>query len=553
MKNKTPQRSRLFYGLLCISFFLVFSFFPKSAKGFNPVWNGENILLYYKLSNFHDEKGNFNLIGGYYYNFVEGFFGDSLLVENEGGLSGSPANNGMVWTHDAPAGDIELNAGSYTNNKIGISFHFLATTSPSIKGAFFSLNHGWSGSYNGGMDILASGNIRFYFYSAYGGGSWAVWTSNDDVSFDSEWKNVIIQAEFNSQMSSNFKLYIDGSEWAGSWNDTDKANAGLYTDSGDVSLRIGGQVGGTYGFKGKIDDFIIKKDDFFDESERFLLLYYEGGYGGKEYTPPIDLDFEDRYYDTGGYFVPRNIDCYSDLDSCDMIFSYTSDVGVRSLASSSPDLPEYPNFRWWWPNVFGEMIISTTTIRQYIDQGFQSYVLFRFPTPTTTTSYVLDIQDIDNPDSVQFYFVVNANKIGSTTEEKLMSTCLGTCDETFLGSIFCGFKMLICWAFVPGDTGTLAVKSSWENLQGEFPFSIPYDLINSIKAGFENQGTTTAFKIPMISQTAEKKRIWIDVITASTSENIIGSSTYDMIQTTIGYIYYLIFAGGIIAFVIKNK
>lgn len=272
-------------------------------------------------------------------------------------------------------------------------------------------------------------------------------------------------------------------------------------------------------------------------------------------TPPTTP--EDRFYILGDYVVPRYINCYVDNSYCDMVFGYSNAVYSRSLASTTSDLPEYPRFTWFWPNVFGKDIASSS-IRYFIDIGQQGLsVNFTFPRPTSTTDYVLEIHDAYNTTGTTTDFVVRANLLGSSTESQTFSSCLGECPDlvSLPGRTICALKVVVCWSLAPDEKSTLYIRGATEKIKSKFPFSVFFDLTSKFQAGLtmtdDRDGT---FDFPMMAPTATSTRMyWVPVISSSTIVATFGTTTVALIRNSIVWVAYLFAALAIFIFLIKNQ
>jgi len=270
-------------------------------------------------------------------------------------------------------------------------------------------------------------------------------------------------------------------------------------------------------------------------------------------TTPLSRE----YYRLGGYTVPQSINCYRDLQNCDMVFGFDFSVYSRSIASTSSTLWSYPAFTWFWPNSLGQDVASGT-IRHFIDLGVAEGLAlpFQFKTPTSSTNYVLQIYDPLNSIGTTTDFVVKVNLIGTSTSPDVFSSCLGKCSSGLLGDLFCGVKLGICWGLSPSKSSYLYLSQSAEKLRDKFPFSLSFELLDALKLGLlTTDDRSGVFRIPMRQATTTgSELIWIEVANASTTEKTIGKDNYILIRNSIVWIAWLlvgIFISKLLFF--KNK
>ena len=275
----------------------------------------------------------------------------------------------------------------------------------------------------------------------------------------------------------------------------------------------------------------------------------------EEPTPSATSTLESHFYNVGDYVVPRSINCYQDLDYCDMVFGYNMDVFSRSLASTSPDLSSYPRFTWFWPNSLGTDIVSST-IRYFLDIGQEPLTVnFNFLIPTSTTDYVLQIDDPNNSSGVELTdFVIRVNLLGTSTESDLFSTCFGKCTSGIAGDIFCAFKRFTCWAFLPSENSKLYISQSAEKIKASFPFSIPFGVLDAVRNGLQpaSDDMSVGFKIPLpIATTTGHKWAMTTVLDASSTSNLIGKDNAALFRITLVWLAWIAAAFCLFFLIIK--
>jgi hypothetical protein len=216
------------------------------------------------------------------------------------------------------------------------------------------------------------------------------------------------------------------------------------------------------------------------------------------------------------YFIPMSINCYSELSSCHMVFGYSLDVFSRSISSTTSDLPSYPRFAWYWPNSLGTEL-ATSTIRAFIDIGQVGYAVdFTFPRPTSTTSYILRI---DDPAYSQTYnFVVNANLVGSSTFAEPIRCDLDKC--TSILDIACGIKWGLCWLLKPTTNSMAQLQSAIGALNTKFPFNVK-EQISSVFSETSTSSKLSIITLPWIN--SDNQITSTTVLTTSTLPTLLGN------------------------------
>ena len=272
-----------------------------------------------------------------------------------------------------------------------------------------------------------------------------------------------------------------------------------------------------------------------------------------EYSEDVDTDIDpDAYFTIGDYVVPRTINCYLTDEYCRMVFGYDMAAYSRALTEANPDDQEYPAFAWWWPDTTATTSVYAATLREHIVRGEQLYATFAFPTPTSTTSYTLEIEDPgDGVIGSSTSFVVDVSVIGSSTGS-IMTTCLGSCDDGLLGEIFCGVKKAVCFFVIPSDDATLYIRAGYEKISSVAPLSYITGLTASMRSGMaQDDDRSGAFAFPMIDKTGD---IYMqDVLTTSSVSNLIGEDNENIFRKTLVYLIWIFLSVGIIIFLINRS
>jgi len=114
---------------------------------------------------------------------------------------------------------------------------------------------------------------------------------------------------------------------------------------------------------------------------------------------------------------------------------------------------------------------------------------------------------------------------------------LGCGDFEVSGSVwselFCGLKQLGCWLVQPASSSLDYIGARYNTLKGKFPFSVYYDLTDSVQAGFASSSASRAgnFSLPMYSKTSSSFYM-IKVLDASSTEKAIGKNNADTFRFT---------------------
>lgn len=262
----------------------------------------------------------------------------------------------------------------------------------------------------------------------------------------------------------------------------------------------------------------------------------------------------EEYFTVGDYVIPKSINCYENNNYCNMVFGYGLSAYSRAITEQNPSDQDYPAFYWWWPDATATTSIYNATLRDHIEIGQQMFVNFSFDTPTTTDTYTIEIQDPN--DSVigsSSSFVVDVNLISSSTG--IMSTCLGDCDDTFLGEIFCGLKKTVCFFTVPSEDSTLYIKGAFEDIKSVFPFRYITDITSSIQTGINQADNRSGvFSIPFPQTTATGTSFYmLGVINSSSTGDLIGEDNSNLFRQSLGWLIWIIATIGVVYFLVNRS
>jgi len=126
--------------------------------------------------------------------------------------------------------------------------------------------------------------------------------------------------------------------------------------------------------------------------------------------------------------------------------------------------------------------------------------------------------------------------------------CYGISTSTIGGSIECGFKQLFCWAFAPASSSFAYFSDSFSKIKTKFPMSAYFDLSDALTGFAATTTATQGFRIPVPSVGLDgKATITMEtLITASTTQKVIGKSNYHDIRLGIVWFLWILFAGYVI-------
>ena len=279
----------------------------------------------------------------------------------------------------------------------------------------------------------------------------------------------------------------------------------------------------------------------------FHFTNYTGGMDNMGKTVYTNMPTEEiSYWALGNYdyLIPKSIDCYYSDPNCSYGFVISQDVMTRSLQTESSSSPR---FVWWWPNSLGTAIVSSTVqayIKVWDDGTNPRQIMFPFPLATSTTEYVLEINDPEMPVRIN-YFVIDLNVLDKETTTFCDDPCYEVATSTIFGSINCGFRQFGCWLFVPDDEVFTGYNSSINNLKKHFPFSVFYGITGAFKDNIDlvQDTRTGVFSIPMygnVSSSPTSTFYMMKVLDASSTENAIGKENANMFRNTFVYLFYIL-------------
>lgn len=123
--------------------------------------------------------------------------------------------------------------------------------------------------------------------------------------------------------------------------------------------------------------------------------------------------------------------------------------------------------------------------------------------------------------------------------------CANVCDNIstttsdFFYGIECGFKKILCWAFMPQEDTLATVVDSIAEIEDSFPFNTVFSFLNMINSTIANsQNVDNTLGVPFID---DDGNFYIMPVIASTSmPDTIGSENTSTFRKTIGYIIWAI-------------
>jgi len=191
------------------------------------------------------------------------------------------------------------------------------------------------------------GKYHFDFYNSIN--QWVNWTSNDSVFIEEEFFNIIVVGQYGTNMTTKFKLYINGEEKSGSWSGGEaNANPKEGDDSdADWILNVS-ETTYNYDLNGYIDDLgffnrIITTDEISDLQEDAIIplttsptgvIYWAGvgtqyGQIGGEWNVPFYWNACEDYADINELYAYTNMDGEANPSNYYLIYDKSTFIGPQ--------------------------------------------------------------------------------------------------------------------------------------------------------------------------------------------------------------------------------
>lgn len=294
-----------------------------------------------------------------------------------------------------------------------------------------------------------------------------------------------------------------------------------------ISLNSSG-AGGT--FKFGYSEYDIYEDGYFlydpgstsssTANDMYFQMYYTPADSVQFNTPTQDMVLKDFpnwqiYYNTTNSTSTYQIQINYGTNPTHMVF-----MDIETV-------PSFKNVSWsmekTWP-------LSTSTYYAVASLYKDSYSV---ATSSLLTFYINNVTGTDN------YLG------GTISTVKFKDICARIDTTTFFGAINCGFRKVLDWAFSPSDYPVDDINTAINSAKTKIPWSIWFDIPSTINSALASTSSSTdlTIDIPMGNMTATGTSYYgVPIITSSTIDNAIGSSTNINIRQKISYIIYLIFA-----------
>lgn len=122
-----------------------------------------------------------------------------------------------------------------------------------------------------------------------------------------------------------------------------------------------------------------------------------------------------------------------------------------------------------------------------------------------------------------------------------VATSSGAFFDDFRFGVECGFRQVICWAFVPTPPAQKYFYNSAGRLKTSFPFNTYFGLISIVDTALATStNMDSTFGIPFIETPAQGGDFYImPVISSSSMPNAIGQENTDLFRLTISYLIWI--------------
>lgn len=141
----------------------------------------------------------------------------------------------------------------------------------------------------------------------------------------------------------------------------------------------------------------------------------------------------------------------------------------------------------------------------------------------------------------------------------ITTICEGIDTSGTLGYVQCSIKYALVSAsqfmFYPSCSSLYDITNNYDKFKHSFPFNTYFDLTSSISKAIDTSlstSTTQSLSIPFIRKTATSSEYYmLPVISSTTITNTIGTTNYNTLKLTFGFIWWVISA--VIVFLIVTK
>lgn len=267
---------------------------------------------------------------------------------------------------------------------------------------------------------------------------------------------------------------------------------------------------------------------------------------GRLYADPLylvdqtyyDMTFKTYYNDQSiSILTPEEYGNYKDFPNFQILYNFATTspatTSVKIEYGQNPALLNYSDQENVPPNIISNWAIIKT-LNLFNGAWYARASLYHDSVLIATSS--LRSFYINNETGTSNYL----GGIATTT----LSTdlCRDIDTSSFYGSIVCGLRRVIYWAFTSSDTTDQQFSATYETLKTKAPFSAFYDITGTIDTALSTTTDMTGtFSVPMIRETTTTPEFYmLPVMSSSTLPNAIGSSNAVLVRTTFSW---LIWAG----------
>lgn len=180
-----------------------------------------------------------------------------------------------------------------------------------------------------------------------------------------------------------------------------------------------------------------------------------------------------------------------------------------------------------------------------LDGGYFLRVDLELPTQSspTTLQYCIYHEKIDD----NFLYCDISVRWGedNTQDYFALYDCANVCDDIstttsdFFYGIECGFKKIMCWAFMPQEDTLGTVLDSIEEIEDSFPFNTVFSFLNMVN---DTLSTTTEIDntlgVPVID--TEGNFYILPIISSTSMPDAIGEDNTNLFKKSVGYFVWVI-------------
>jgi len=389
----------------------------------------------------------------------------------------------------------------------------------------------------------------------------AVWTATNALSSDdvSNWGNYIISGTTGS-LSTDFKVYFNGSELAGSWTGSPDTN--INRSSYD-NISIGSRENSSSSFNGDLDDLAFfnyklsstEISSISSGNSSIGFLFGIAGYEDTSSSPSTsNSSTSNGYFSVSPqYIVPINF-------SPSMLYLYDKDyfssTDTFSIYQCAGENYAVPNC-----SLDSSTLISTSTIWSGADtflnqagsgQGyfsltasstvFRSYFIRPYKSGTATADVYFSVQFASNVDEF-----IDLYGWSTTTPDDILASSEYVCSNLADSGLFDTLLYGLCRVALPRpEIYRERINDLRADIGSRFPWSVATSLIETFKTNVDAMSTTTStsttgYEMTIASSSVFHGGIKLNIFSATSTDSVMGGGFTNWLRTAMKYALIIAF------------